>query len=103
MLDWAGSHPPIIRYFFMPATSPTHLQTATWLNPVRSKRLTPDLLGGQKALVTGASSWIGKAIAIALAEAGADIAVNFPASEAEAHEVGAQISRAGRKAILVQA
>jgi glucose 1-dehydrogenase len=87
----------------MPATSSTHLQAATWLSPGRSKRLTPDLLSGQKALVTGASSGIGKAIAIALAEAGADVAVNFPASEAEAHEVVAQISRAGRKAILVQA
>ncbi len=86
----------------MPATSPTHLQAATLLNPVRSKRLTPDLLRGQKALVTGAGSGIGRAIALALAEAGADVAVNFPASEAEAHEVVAQISRAGRKAILVQ-
>src|SRR5260370_21249992 len=86
----------------MPATSPTHLQAATLLNPVRSKRLTPDLLRGQKALVTGAGSGIGRAIAIALAEAGADVAVNFPASEAEAHEVVAQISKAGRKAILVQ-
>ena len=35
------------------------------------------ILKGQKALVTGASSGIGKAIAIALGEAGADVVVNY--------------------------
>ena len=42
---------------------------------------TQKLLHGQKALVTGASSGIGRAIAVALGEAGADVVVNYVAGE----------------------
>ena len=42
------------------------------------RRPVPRLLVGQKALVTGASSGIGKTVAMALAEAGADVCVNYP-------------------------
>jgi 3-oxoacyl-[acyl-carrier protein] reductase len=60
-------------------------------------------LSGRVALVTGASRGLGKAIAVALAEAGANVVVNYRA-QAEAAESVAQTIRAlGRKAIVVQA
>ncbi|MGC1616211.1 MAG: SDR family NAD(P)-dependent oxidoreductase, partial [Candidatus Acidiferrum sp.] len=60
-------------------------------------------LSGRVALVTGASRGIGKAIAIALAEAGADVAVNYRV-QAEAEEAVCQTIRAtGRKCVAVQA
>ncbi|MCC3373046.1 3-oxoacyl-[acyl-carrier-protein] reductase [Cohnella sp. REN36] len=60
-------------------------------------------LTGKTALVTGASRGIGRAIAIALAEAGADVAVNYAGSEAAAAETVKAIEALGRKAVLVQA
>jgi glucose 1-dehydrogenase len=45
------------------------------------------VLVGQKALVTGASSGIGRAIALALGEAGADVVVNYVTGEERAEEV----------------
>jgi glucose 1-dehydrogenase len=63
----------------------------------------PQLLQGQKALVTGAKSGIGRAIAIALGAAGADVAVNFVDGEAAAQEVVNSIGSSGRRAIAVRA
>ena len=60
-------------------------------------------LSGRIALVTGASRGIGKAIALALADAGADIAVNFNTQGEAAEEVRQAIRAAGRKCIAVQA
>ena len=60
-------------------------------------------LSGRIALVTGASRGIGKAIALALANAGADIAVNFNTQGEAAEEVRQAIRAVGRKCIAVQA
>ncbi|HVB33965.1 MAG TPA: 3-oxoacyl-ACP reductase family protein [Patescibacteria group bacterium] len=60
-------------------------------------------LTGRIALVTGASRGIGRAIAIALAEAGADIAVNYKESQSGADEVVALVRKCGRRAVPVRA
>ena len=63
----------------------------------------PDDLAGKVALVTGASRGIGKAIAVALARANADVAVNYRTRENEARVTCAEIERLGRPAVAVQA
>jgi glucose 1-dehydrogenase len=66
-------------------------------------RFTAKLLKGQKALVTGANSGIGKAVAIALGEAGADVVVNYVRGDEAANEVVQTIKDAGSSAIAIQA
>ncbi|MBS0604515.1 MAG: SDR family oxidoreductase [Verrucomicrobia bacterium] len=61
------------------------------------------ILKGQKALVTGANSGIGKAVAIALGKAGADVAVNYIGHEEQAVAVCDEIKKAGSKAIMIKA
>ena len=58
---------------------------------------------GKTALVTGSSRGIGKAIALALAKAGADVAVNYMAHEQEAQEVCGTIKGLGRRSTAVRA
>lgn len=60
-------------------------------------------LEGRVALVTGASRGIGRAIALALAGEGAELAVNFRQNRQAADQVVAEISKLGRKALAIQA
>jgi 3-oxoacyl-[acyl-carrier protein] reductase len=60
-------------------------------------------LAGKVALVTGASSGIGRATAEALALAGASVAINYHRNEAGAEEARAQIVEAGGRAVIIQA
>lgn len=58
---------------------------------------------GKKALVTGGSRGIGKAVSIMLASQGADVAVNFVKDEAAASAAVAEIEALGRRALAVKA
>lgn len=61
------------------------------------------MLQGKVALVTGASRGIGKAIALTLAEHGANVAINYAGSEQRAHEVARQAAESGVETLVVQA
>ncbi|GAK07488.1 3-oxoacyl-[acyl-carrier-protein] reductase [Geomicrobium sp. JCM 19038] len=60
-------------------------------------------LQGKKALVTGASRGIGRAIAIQLASLGADVAINYSGNQAKAEETKASCEAHGVRAITIQA
>jgi glucose 1-dehydrogenase len=61
------------------------------------------VLKGQKALVTGGSSGIGKAVAIALGHAGADVVVNYVRGADQAREVVSAIELCGSRSLACQA
>jgi len=58
-------------------------------------------LEGRKALITGADSGIGRAVAIAYAREGADILLSYLNEEKDANETAEYVRQAGRKAVLV--
>jgi 3-oxoacyl-[acyl-carrier protein] reductase len=60
-------------------------------------------LEGRVALVTGGSRGIGAAVAHGLAKAGADVALTYLSAEDRAGEVGAAISKTGRRPLVMQA
>jgi len=60
-------------------------------------------ISGKVALVTGASRGIGKAVALALAEAGVDVAVNYHTDDAAAQETCERIKGLGRRALAIRA
>ena len=61
------------------------------------------VLSGQTALVTGASSGIGLAIARSLGEAGADVVINYVAGEDQAQALVEEIHASGSRAIALRA
>jgi glucose 1-dehydrogenase len=63
----------------------------------------PQVLMGQKALVTGASKGLGQAMAIGFAQAGADVLVNYSSDEPGALETATAIEALGRKAVVFKA
>jgi glucose 1-dehydrogenase len=63
----------------------------------------PGVLAGQKALVTGANSGIGRGVAIALGRAGADVVVNYIDGDAAADDAVQEIRRSGAKALASKA
>ncbi len=60
-------------------------------------------LSGRRAVVTGANSGIGQAVVLALAHAGADVAINYVARPEDAEAVAEDVRKLGRKALTLQA
>ena len=87
MIDTPKPPPP-------PAAAPTKSLTHIF---------SPSVLAGQPALVTGANSGIGRAVAIALGEVGADVVVNYVTGDAAADEVCQAIHAAGGRAVPIKA
>ena len=58
-------------------------------------------LEGRAALITGADSGIGRAVAIAFAREGADVLISYLSEHEDAEETKAWVEKAGRKAVLV--
>jgi glucose 1-dehydrogenase len=83
----------------MPANDPTSYLP----RPVMPKCPPQPWLSGQTALVTGASSGIGRAIALALGSYGANVVVNYVAGADKAQEIVETLTQAGVRAIAYQA
>src|SRR5262245_18370287 len=75
----------------------------TFPEPVMPACSAIKLLRGQRALVTGARSGVGKAVAIALGHAGADVAVNYVSGPDDAEVVAKEIRRCGSNALPLRA
>src|SRR5436190_10581302 len=71
--------------------------------PVLPKTENRKLLKGQKAIVTGASSGIGRSIALALGHAGADVCINYVAGEDKAQAMVDELRGHGHTAFAYRA
>src|SRR5215831_7265398 len=71
--------------------------------PVMPRVPPQKLLLGQKALVTGASSGIGRAIALSLGDAGADVVINYVSDEDKAQALVDLIRSNGSRAMAIRA
>ena len=71
--------------------------------PVMPRCPPQKLLLGQKALVTGASSGIGRAIAVSLGDAGADVVINYVSGEEKAQALADEIRAKGSRAMAIRA
>jgi glucose 1-dehydrogenase len=71
--------------------------------PVMPRVPAQQLLLGQKALVTGASSGIGRAIALSLGHAGADVVINYVSDEDKALALAEEIRGTGVRALALRA
>ena len=60
-------------------------------------------LDGKVALVTGGALRVGRVLSLALAEAGADVVVNYYRTPQEAEETKAEIEKRGRRCLLIEA
>jgi glucose 1-dehydrogenase len=94
--DALRSERTCLGHFQESIAGPEIYMTADWLQAQRP-------LNNQKALVTGASSGIGEACAIALGAAGATVIVNYNSDEAEANRVVETIRKNGSDAIAIRA
>jgi glucose 1-dehydrogenase len=77
---------------------PAHLP-----QPVMPRCPPQRMLQGQRAIVTGAGSGIGKAIALALGQAGADVVVNYVVGVDGAEELAAEIRASGVRSLAIRA
>jgi len=92
----------------MPRTAcgrhPRTLRPPTEWFPRRGEWITVEItLDWKNALVTGASSGIGQGIAVALAEAGANVAINYRSNADGAAETSRRVRELGRRALIVEA
>ena len=82
---------------------PTSLHAGELPKPVLPKTENRKLLKGQKAIVTGASSGIGRSIALALGHAGADVCINYVAGEDKAQAMVDELRGHGHTAMSFKA